>query len=114
MRYLTASYPGEPRVLLVESGSRSVMEAAIPRLRQVFGERAVFRLITCFSGSPAALDPSEPIARTQDHAAPADRTRLVRELRASGVNVIAIVCSGETIMQRWKWWLAWKLPAKVL
>jgi hypothetical protein len=102
------------RILLVESGSRSIMEAAIPRLRDVFGEQAAFDLITCYSGVPVTFDPAAPVWRTQDHASKADRSRLVRELKGSGVNVLAILCSNEKIMTLWKWWLAWKLPAKVL
>lgn len=114
MRYLSSAWPDEKCVLLIESGSRSVVEAALPRLRHVFGPQAAFHLITCRSGAPADLDAAAAVWRTQDHTSGRDRARLVREIEAAGVTVAAIVCSNEPIMTRWKWWLAWKLPAKVL
>lgn len=114
MRYLSSACPDTKHVLLVESGSRSVMEAAIPRLRHVFGAETVLDLVTCYPGLPAGLPENSLVWRTQDHTTPQDRARLAREIEAAGAKVVAMVCSGEQIMTRWKWWLAWKLPAKVL
>jgi hypothetical protein len=101
-------------VLLIESGSRTIMEAAIPRVQNVFGDAATFELFTCYSGAPSNWNPGAVVRRTQDHTSAESRARLVRELKASGTNVVAFLCSNERIMTRWKWWLAWKLPAKVL
>lgn len=114
MRYLTAACPDFSRVLLVESGSRSVLEAAIPRLRGVLGPHVGFDLVTCRPGAPAALDDSTRVWRTQDHTDAEARAQLLREAKNAGSTVLAIICSGEPIMTRWKWWLAWRLPAKVL
>jgi hypothetical protein len=114
MRYLTAACPDFSRVLLVESGSRSVLEAAIPRLRGVLGAHVGFDLVTCRPGAPTAFDDAATVWRTQDYTDAEARARLLREAKAAGYTVLAIVCSGEPIMTRWKWWLAWHLPAKVL
>ena len=43
-----------------------------------------------------------------------ERARLLQRVRESGVTVVAMICSDEQIMTRWKWWLAAKLPAKIL
>jgi len=114
MRYLSSACPETNRVLLIESGSRTIIETALPRLQNVFGAAASFELFTCYSGVPANWNPGALVRRTQDHAGSESRARLVRELKASGITVVAFLCSNEQIMTRWKWWLAWKLPAKVL
>ncbi len=114
MRYLTARCPDIRHVVLVESGSRTVLEAAIPKLRGSFGPGVGLDLVTCYPGGPAGLAPASRIWRTQDYAAGARRGEILRELKATGATVLAIVCSGDPIMTRWKWWLAWKLPMKVL
>ena len=114
MRYLTAACPDFSRVLLVESGSRAVMEKAIPRLRNALGPKASFELITCHAGSPFTLDAAARAWRTQDYVTRGDRSQLLRALAGYAPTVVVMICSGEAIMLRWKWWLAWKLPAKVL
>ncbi len=114
MRYLTRACPDFGRVILVESGPRSVLNIAVPRLRGVFGSDVTFDLVTCFPGIPATLAPDTAVWRTQDHATPDARRRLVNALTATGATVVALICSGDPIMTRWKWWLAWQLPAKVL
>ncbi len=101
-------------MLLVESGSRNVLEAAIPRLASVFGTGIAFDLITCLPNAPKSSDGFGKIWRTQDHSSTAARKQLVQDLQGTDAAVLAIVCSGEPIMTRWKWWLAWHLPLKIL
>ena len=114
MRYIGAGCPPFGKVLVVESGARTILEAALPRLSQVFGNNATFDLFTCYSGAPTALAAEATIWRTQNYGSSETRRQLLNDLRAAGINGVAIVCSGESIMTRWKWWLAWNLPAKVL
>jgi hypothetical protein len=114
MRYLRARYPEFRRVVLVESGPRAVLVSAIPRLRNVFGPDAAFSLVTCYPDRPSTLDNAATIWRTADHQSKAARERLVLDIKASGATALAIVCSGSPIMSRWKWWLVWRLPVKVL
>ncbi len=71
-------------------------------------------MVTCYGGVPAGLLPGSAVYRTQDHLTSAERAGLLRRVRESHATVVAIICSDERIMTRWKWWLAAKLPAKVL
>jgi hypothetical protein len=114
MRYFTSTYPEFHRVILVESGPRAVLETAIPRLTGVFGPQAAFDLVTCYSGNPSTLEPTATVWRTADHRSGAERARLLQEIKATGATAVAIMCSGHPIMTRWKWWLVWQLPVKVL
>lgn len=100
-------------MLLVESGSRRLIESILPGLyNQPVNQRV--DLITCFSGAPGNFDPSRgEIIRTQDHRGRAARRRLFAMLRRRGYDVVGIVCSDEAVLARWKWALAWQVPAKV-
>jgi hypothetical protein len=114
MRYLRPRYPEFRRVLLVESGPRAVLEISIPRLRNVFGPGAAFDLITCYSGQPSTLPEGAAIWRTADYQSKPSRAALLQQLKTSGATGVAILCAGNPIMSRWKWWLVWHLPMKVL
>jgi len=114
MRYITAACPQIRRMLLVESGSRAGLEKAIPKLRDTFGAETIFDLVTCHSGAPAGVGDDGRVWRTQDHTTSGAKAGLLREIRSSGSTVVAILCSDEAIMTRWKWWLAWRLASKVL
>ena len=98
------------RILLVESGSRSLIEGVIPHLVDAFGE-VPLDLVTCFGGAPAGVTGS--IYRVSDYATPAARTALYRELSGNGYQILGIVCSAEPIMTKWKWMLAYRVPASV-
>lgn len=56
---------------------------------------------------------SGTIYLTHDYRTPAARNELVRTLKNNQYDMIGIICSGEAIMTRWKWFLAWKIQAKV-
>ncbi len=114
MRYWTAASPPTLRVILVESAPRALTEAVILRLRGVLGAEVPFGLVTCHPGVPNALETFARIWRTQDYKTDPSRARLLTEIAESAPTVLAIVCAGNPIMERWKWWLVWKLPAKVL
>ena len=48
MRYiLTGHQPAATAILLVESGSRGILERVIPGLRQSWGKEAAIDLVTC-------------------------------------------------------------------
>ncbi len=55
MRFLRTGTPPVSRVLLVESGSRHLIEGVIPHLRNMLGEGTSFDLVTCYAGLPAGL-----------------------------------------------------------
>jgi len=105
--------PEFTRVLLVESGSRYIFDNLLPGLRGIYGDNLHVDLVTCFTGQPADLPASSKIYRVWDYPDPAARQRLLSELRSNGYSVCGIICSGEPLMTKWKWWLAFKIPAKI-
>lgn len=104
--------PPFTRVLLIESGSRDLLEDLLPGIYEHHGADTQIDLLTCYTGTPGALSRHAVIYRTTDYA-PADRPRLLRELLANQYSVVGIICSAEPILYRWKLWLGWKLPGKI-
>ena len=98
------------RILLVESGSRRVIEQVLPALRRTYGDGMPIDLVTCFAGAPAGID---TVHRVTDHRGSEGRRKLYRVLAANQYSIVGIVCSAEPIMTKWKWSLAARLPAKV-
>ena len=115
MRYfLSGRLPSPAAILLVESGSRVLMEKVIPGLRQSWGPETAIDLVTCYSGLPQGFaEPDTRVYRVTDYRGRDGRRRLYRELAANRYGLLGIVCSGEPIMAKWKWALALRLPAKV-
>jgi hypothetical protein len=99
------------RILFIESGSREITERLLPILRR--NHNAPLDLFTCFPGVPSGLPPGATVFRTADHRGPAARRRLYREFRSRRYALLGMLCSGEPIMARWKWAVAFHVPAKV-
>jgi hypothetical protein len=101
------------RVLLIESGSRDLLEGLIPGIYTSHGAGTVIDVVTCYGGTPAGLDAAtSSIYRLSDYGGAHGRKRLSSTLKANDYNVTGIICSGESIMARWKWYLAYHVPAK--
>jgi hypothetical protein len=114
MRYfLSRHIPRPHRILLVESGSRSLLEKVRPLLREAWGEHVEIDLLTCYAKLPEGFPPETRAYRTTDFRGREGRKRLYAELRENGYALVGIVCSGEPVMLKWKWAVAWQLPAKV-
>lgn len=111
--FLRRRVPSFDRVLLVESGPREVAEKALDALRRNHGEELAVDLFTCYAGVPEGYE-SATVYRTGDYRGRAGRQRLYAELRARGYRALALICSGDPIMTKWKWAVAARLPAKVL
>ncbi len=113
VKYFLRPHTAPPirKILLVESGSRHLIEKLIPNLRLVYGEQTQFDLCTCFPGAPAALAGGR-IYRTADFRTAAARKALFRELRANGYDAMGIICSAEPIMTKWKWMLVQRSGAR--
>ncbi len=126
--------PQPGRVLLVESGSRSVCEKLLAVLRGLYGQQLPIDLITCYPGLPEGFSPQpttapgptagapqlisgtpQPLAvfRVSDYRGRAGRRRLYSELSRRRYPVLGIICSGEPIMTKWKWAVVARVPAKV-
>lgn len=111
MRYFfSRQVPLPQRVLLIESGSRGVIRKLVPLLPGVFGPVEV-DLLTCYGEPPPGF--AGRVYNTNDYGGPAGRNRLLADLRARDYQLAGVLCSGEPILTKWKWWLAWKLPLKV-
>jgi hypothetical protein len=114
MRFLRTATPRVTRVLLVESGSRHLLEGVAPHLRSMLGEDTSFDLATCYAGLPAGLTADSVVYPVHLYRGRHGRQRLYRILRARRPQVLVMICSGEPIMTKWKWALALHLPVKVL
>jgi hypothetical protein len=116
MRYFFRTRPPSlDRMLVVESGSRQILEAAIPPFRALYGQRIRIDLLTCLPGAPQVLENgATSVFRVTDCRTGADRRRLLAELRSRRYPVLGIICSDEPVMTPWKLAAAALLPAKVV
>lgn len=115
MRYfLTGRQPKVSAILLVESGSRGLLEGVIPGLRETFGEEIFIDLVTCYASLPEGFDPAHTrVYRVSDYRGRQARRRLYSELAANRYALMGIICSTEVVMNKWKWVLALRIPAKI-
>lgn len=98
----------------MESGSRYLFENLLPGLYSTHPENARVDLITCFPGLPKGFDTGRgEVFRVTDYVGRPARTAFYANLAAGQYDVMGIICSGEAIMTKWKWALAWQVPAKL-
>jgi hypothetical protein len=109
---LTQAPPTGTRILLIESGSRAILEGIIAHLKSGWGEDMPMDLVTCYAGLPNGLPENSKIFRVADYATPELRRSLELQLRAGDYAYAGMICAAEPIMNKWKWWLAAKVPAK--
>ena len=101
-------------ILLVESGSRGLIEGLIPGLRQSWGESISIDLVTCYSTLPKGFEAHNTrVYRVGDYRGRTGRGRLYRELAKNQYGLLGIICSGEVVMAKWKWMLGLRIPAKI-
>jgi hypothetical protein len=112
--FLTGRLPEVTSILLVESGTRGLLEGVIPGLRQSWGSQIPVDLLTCYATLPKGFAPETTrVYRVGDYRGRAARGRLYRQLAANHYALIGIICSGEVVMARWKWVLGLRIPAKI-
>jgi hypothetical protein len=112
--FLTARHPSVASILLVESGSRGLIEGQIAGLRGTWGEQMPIDLVTCYATLPKGFEAHNTrVYRVSDYRGRAARARLYKELAANRYSLMGIVCSGEVVMAKWKWALALHIPAKI-
>jgi hypothetical protein len=101
-------------ILLVESGSRGLLEKIVPSLRQTWGSDVPIDLVTCYSSLPRGFHPETTrVYRVSDYRGRQGRRKLYRELARNHYSSLGIICSEEPVMTKWKWVLALRIPAKV-
>jgi hypothetical protein len=111
--FLSRHIPQPHRILLVESGSRNLLEKVLPVLRDTWGGEIDIDLLTCYARLPKGFPPETRVYRTTDYRTREARRRLFAELAENGYALTGIICSGEPIMLKWKWVAALKLRAKL-
>ena len=111
--FFSGRAPSGTRMLLIESGSRSLAEGVIPLLSSDWASAYETDLVTCFGGLPRGLPESTKVFRVNDYGTPEKRRELLKELNARHYAFVGIICSAEPIMTKWKWMLATRLPGKV-
>jgi hypothetical protein len=104
--------PPHTRVLLIESGSRWLVENVLKHLRTQFGDEVEIDIVTCYAGTPAGYDARTTVYRVSDYPNKESRAQFVRQLKSRGYSSAGMICSGEPIMSKWKWMLFLRLPAK--
>ncbi len=115
MRYfLDCRMPAPRSILLVESGTRSLVEGLLPSLRATWVGAGRVDLVSCFRALPRGFEAGTTrIYCVGDYRGRAARRALYRELAANGYSHMGVICSGEPLMARWKWALGWQVPAKI-
>jgi hypothetical protein len=100
------------RLLLVESGSRHLIEKLIPHFYNQYGDQLEIDVVTCYAGQPAGF--RGRVFNINDYGGPSGRHALWKDLAARQYTTAGIICSAEPVMTKWKWWLGAKLPSKIL
>jgi hypothetical protein len=112
--FITGRLPKVNAILLVESGTRGLIEGLIPGLRQTWGNGIFIDLVTCYATLPDGFDAATTrIYRVSDYRGREARGKLYRQLAQNRYALMGIVCSGEPVMTKWKWMLALRIPAKI-
>jgi hypothetical protein len=109
--FLSPYIPDSPRILLIESGPRIAIERAILHLRDHFGQDVEMDLVTCYAGEPSGFHGR--IFNVNDYGGAAGRDVLWAALAQRKYSAAGVVCAAVPIMTKWKWWLAFKVPAKI-
>ncbi len=114
MKYVISNRePAGKRILLIESGSRSLLEGLLPIILPAWAGNYEIDLVTCFGGLPVGMPPNGKVYRVTDYGTKEKREQLVRELRTRDYAFTGMICSAEPLMTKWKWMLAFRVPAKV-
>jgi hypothetical protein len=109
--FFRRGHPPFTKVLLIESGSRRLFDGFIAGLYETYGEQLEIGLVTCFAGVPEGF--RGEVFRVTDYQGRAGRKRLYAELAARQYPIAGMICSGESIMTKWKWSLAARLRSKI-
>jgi hypothetical protein len=111
--FLRGKNPPVTSILLIESGSRSIVERVLPAIRRGYGDDVPIDIVSCFAARPAGFPEQTRVFRVADYRGREGRRKLYDELIANRYSVMGIVCSGEPLMTKWKMALSWQIPAKV-
>ena len=83
----------------------------IPHLRDLFGQGVEMDLVTCYAGEPDGFQGR--VFNVNDYGGASGRNAFWLDLAQRNYSVAGVVCAAVPIMTKWKWWLAYKVPAKI-
>src|ERR1700685_4122098 len=89
--FLSRREPPLTRILLIESGSRSLLEGILPHLRSVWGSNAAVDLVTCYGGLPAGFGPETVVYRVTDYGSPEGREQLISLQRGREYSIAGMI-----------------------
>lgn len=113
-RLLARAQPSFESVLLIESGPRTVTDRFLPYLYTVKTAARV-DVLTCFDKPPASFDFNRGVVcSVHDPEARANRGAFIRNLSSGPYTVVALLCTGSPILEKWKWVLAYRSPARLI
>jgi hypothetical protein len=113
-RFLVRAQPSFERILLIESGPR---ESGDKALRFLYGVKraAQIDLLTCFSTAPDSFDAARGcVYSVHDREVVANRSRFIGKLARNPYTLVAVLCTGSPILQRWKWAIALRTSARLI
>jgi len=110
--FLSGRSPDPARILLVESGSRHLMERAVAAMSRHF-PTARFDLCTCFPGVIETA-PVEQVWRVNEARSFGAKLSLARAVIRTRPPIAALLFSGEPVMFNWKMLLLAALPSKII
>jgi hypothetical protein len=111
---LTRGNPEVHAILLVESGSRHLLERLVPVLRENWNYDIFIDLVTCYTTLPEGFLPdTSRLYCVAEYRGRELRRQLYHQLDQNRYSLVGIVCSAEPLMTKWKWALAWRTPAKL-
>jgi hypothetical protein len=110
--FLSRRIPEPTSVLLIESGSRALVEGLIGHFRETWDEVPI-DLVTCYPKLPRGFPENTRLFCVTHYKGREGRRRLYRELIGRRYALVGMVCSGEPLLSKWKWILSLRLPAKI-
>jgi hypothetical protein len=109
--FFNTRVPEAASILMVESGSRHVLERAMSGLSKIFPE-SQFDLCTCFPGLPPA--PVHHVWRVTEAHSLSAKLGMAMRIRRSRPPIAAVLATGEPVMFNWKILLLLLLPSKII
>ncbi len=113
-RLLARAQPSFHAILLIESGPRKVTEQI---LRYLYTEKCAAQIdvLTCFEGPPENFDTARgTLYSVNEPEVRAQRRAFISKLARKPYTIVALLCTGSPILQRWKWILAIRSGARLI
>jgi hypothetical protein len=104
-------FPSGGDVLIIESGSPHITDRAVIGLHRMF-PNSPLHLATCWPNR-AGRDFAQVFA-VGEYAGRSEKVGLLGSFRRHGYSVLALLCSGEPIMNLWRTLALLLVPAKVI